>query len=89
MPMMSVGTLEGVGFIADVLKCQYELTKLESGAAVYAFTDFPKHYVCPYCFEQTLIYVLQFRRVGVGYFECPGCRVSFPVKRSPGSVSYV
>ena len=89
MSMMSVGALGGGGFIADVLQCQYELTKLESGAAVYAFTDFPKHYVCPYCFEQTQIQVLQYRRVGVGYFECPRCRVSFPVKRTPGCVAYM
>ena len=84
MQRMSVGTLGGVGFIADVLRCQYELTKLESGAAVYASTDFPKHYICPYCFEQMRIQILQYRRVGVGYFACPGCRVSFPVQRAPG-----
>ena len=73
-----------VGFISDVLRCQYELTTLDSGAAVYAFTGFPKHYVCPYCFAQRLMQVLQYRRVGVGYFACPGCRVSFPVQRAPG-----
>ncbi len=89
MSMMSSGTLEGEGRIADVLRCQYELTKLESGAAVYAFTGFPKHYVCPYCFEQARVHVLQYRRVGVGYFACPGCRVSFPVQRAPGCVTSV
>ena len=84
MSMMSVGALGDVGFLGDVLPCQYELTKLESGAAVYGFTGFPKHYVCPYCFEQARMHVLQYRRVGVGYFECPGCRVSFPVQHAPG-----
>ena len=73
-----------VGLISDVLPCQYERTQLDSGAAVYAFTGVPKHYVCPYCFEQARMHVLQYRRVGVGYFECPGCRVSFPAKRAPG-----
>jgi transposase-like protein len=84
MSMMSSGALGGVECIADVVRCQYELTQLDSGAAVYAFTGFPKHYVCPYCFEQARMHVLQYRRVGNGYFACPGCRVSFPVQRAPG-----
>ena len=84
MSTMSVSALGGGGFITDVLRCQYELTTLDSGAAVYAFTGFPKHYVCPYCLEQARMHVLQYRRVGNGYFECPGCRVSFPAQRAPG-----
>ena len=87
MDTLSVVALGGGGVISDVLTCQYELTVLESGAAVYAFTGVPKHYVCPYCFEQTLLQVLQYRRVGGGYFECPGCKVSFSVKHSLGLVS--
>jgi len=66
------------------LQCQYALTTLDSGAAVYAFTGFPKHYICPYCLEQMLLNVLQYRRVGAGYFACPGCQTSFPVQHSPG-----
>jgi hypothetical protein len=89
MDTISVVALGGGGCITEVVKCQYELTQLESGAAVYAFMGFPKHYVCPYCFEQTLLQVLQYRCVGVGYFECPGCKVSFPVKPSPGLVARV
>ena len=87
MDTRSVVALGGGGVMSDVLTCQYELTVLESGAAVYAFTGVPKHYVCPYCFEQTLLQVLQYRRVGVGYFACPGCKVSFSVKHSLGLVS--
>jgi transposase-like protein len=77
------------GCTADVLRCQYALTTLDSGAAVYAFTRFPQHYVCPYCFEQALLHVLQYRRVGAGYFVCPGCKTSFPAQHATGRVSPV
>ena len=76
-------------FSSDLWRCQYELTTLDSGAAVYAFTGFPPHYVCPYCLEQMLLQVLHYRRVGVGYFTCPGCKTSFPVQPSPGRRSLV
>ena len=73
--------LTGVGFITDVLKSQYELTEMEGGAVVYVFTGFPKHYVCPYCFEQARIQVLQYRRIGTGSFACLGCKASFPLRQ--------
>jgi transposase-like protein len=87
--MRTIAASTSIGFLSDVLRCQYELTQLDSGAAVYAFTGFPKHYICPYCFEQALLQVLQYRRVGAGYFACPGCKTSFPLKRSTGLVSVV
>jgi hypothetical protein len=78
--MGTTSTLTSVGFITDVLKSQYELTTIEGGAVVYMFTGFPQHYVCPYCFEQALIQVLQYRRIGAGSFECLGCKTSFPLR---------
>ena len=66
----------------DALQSQYELLELEGGAVVYAFTGFPKHYACPHCFAKHVIHALQYRRIGSGYFECPGCKTSFPVKQS-------
>jgi hypothetical protein len=83
-----VAALRGVGFIADVLKSQYELTELEGGAVVYAFTGFPKHYACPYCFEQGIMQVLQYRRIGSGAFECLGCKTSFLVKQEKRKVVF-
>jgi transposase-like protein len=66
----------------DALQSQYELLELEGGAVVYAFTGFPKHYACPHCFAKHVKHALQYRRIGSGYFECPGCKTSFPVKQS-------
>ena len=66
----------------DSLESQYKLLELEGGAFVYAFTGFPKHYACPHCFAKHVIHALQYRRIGPGYFECPGCKTSFPVKHS-------
>jgi hypothetical protein len=66
----------------DAVESQYELLELGGGAVVYAFTGFPKHYACPHCFAKHVIHVLQYRRIGSGYFECPGCKTSFPVKQS-------
>jgi transposase-like protein len=66
----------------DSLESQYTLLELEGGTVVYAFTGFPKHYACPHCFAKHVIHALQYRRIGPGYFECPGCKTSFPVKHS-------
>jgi transposase-like protein len=66
----------------DSLESQYTLLELEGGTVVYAFTGFPKHYACPHCFAKHVIHALQYRRIGPGYFECPGCKTSFPVKQS-------
>ena len=73
--------LGSVRFI-DSLESQYTLLELEGGTVVYAFTGFPKHYACPHCFAKHVIHALQYRRIGPGYFECPGCKTSFPVKQS-------
>jgi hypothetical protein len=78
-----------VGLISDVLRCQYDLTTLDSGAAVYAFTGFPQHYICPYCLERTRLQVLYYRCVGAGSLACPGCQTSFPVQPSTGVSSLV
>jgi hypothetical protein len=72
------------GLVSDVLRCQYERTQLDSGAAVYAALSVPKHYVCPYCLEQMLLRVLQYRRVGAGSFAGPGCQTSLPVTHATG-----
>jgi hypothetical protein len=71
----------------DALKSQYELLELEGGGAIYVFTGFPKHYVCPYCFAKDIVHALQYRRIGPGYFECPGCKTSFLVKQLTGRMS--
>jgi len=69
---------------SEALKSQYTLLELEGGVVVYAFTGFPKHYACPHCFAKHVIHALQYRRIGPGYFECPGCKTSFPFKQSTG-----
>jgi len=81
----SVGSVRPI----DSLEGQYELLELEGGAVVYAFTGFPKHYACPHCFVKHVIHALQYRRIGPGYFECPGCKTSFPVKQSTGLMPLV
>jgi len=73
----------------DALQSQYELLELNGGAVVYAFRGFPKHYACPHCFAKHVVHALQYRRIGSGYFECPGCKTSFPVKQSTGLKSLV
>ena len=73
----------------DSLESQYELLELGGGAVVYAFTGFPKHYACPHCFAKQVMHALQYRRIGPGYFECPGCKTSFPVKQSTGLMPLV
>ncbi len=71
----------------ETLKSQYERIEIEGGAVIYAFTGFPKHYVCPHCFAKDIIHALQYRRIGAGYFECPGCKTSFPGKQLTGQLS--
>ena len=76
-----IAAMQGLGFITESLKSQYELIALEGGALVYAFTGFPKHYACPHCFATGIIQVLQYRRIGSGAFECMGCKTSLPLKQ--------
>ena len=68
----------------DALKSHYERLTMDSGAVVYAFTGFPRHYACPHCFAKDILHALQYRRIGSGYFECPGCKTSFPVQSTQG-----
>ena len=82
MDMAFVPTALGSVRSIDSLESQYTLLELEGGTVVYAFTGFPKHYACPHCFAKHVIHALQYRRIGPGYFECPGCKTSFPVKQS-------
>ena len=72
-----------MGMVAtESVKSQYKLTEIAGGARVYAFTGFPTHYACPACFAQAIIQVLHYRRIGAGYFECPGCKASFRAQRT-------
>ena len=68
------------GCIKDAFRKQYTPVENGDGSIVYVFTGSPKHYACPYCFAKETLHVLKFRRVGSGYFECPGCRACFPIK---------
>ena len=71
----------------DTLKNHYERRVLEGETVVYAFTGFPHHYACPHCFAKDMVHALQYRRIGAGYFECPGCKTAFPVKHATGLAS--
>ena len=88
MDMTPMTALTSVSPI-DALKGQYEMVELEGGIVVYAFTGFPNHYACPHCFEKGIVHALQYRRIGPGYFECPGCKTAFHMKHAPGLVSLV
>jgi rubredoxin len=81
--VMALGSVQPI----EALKSQYELLEIEGGTVIYAFTGFPKHYVCPHCFTKDIIHALQYRRIGPGYFECPGCKTSFLVKQLTGNLS--
>jgi len=59
---------------------QYQLTETAGRAVVYQSKTTPMHYVCPSCIEKREIQILQDRRVASGSFDCPGCKVKFPVK---------
>jgi hypothetical protein len=87
MDIASIAALMSVRPI-DSVKSQYELVEL-AGVTVYAFTGFPNHYVCPHCFAKDIVHPLQYRRIGPGYFECPGCKTAFHVKHSTGLASLV
>ena len=40
----------------------------------------PDHYVCPSCFENEQIQILQDLRVYSGHFQCPSCETKYPIK---------
>ncbi len=63
----------------DKQKSQYQLEKTVGGAVVYAFTESPKYYVCPSCFDKQSIQILQDERDGLGNFQCPGCKTRYPI----------
>lgn len=58
----------------------YELITTGGGAIVYRSRQAPHHFVCPSCLERREIQILQDRRVWSGLFECPACKVHYPVK---------
>jgi hypothetical protein len=70
-------------------KSQYELKQTEGGAVVYVFTQTstgtPAHCACPSCFAQKTIQILQDKRDALGTFQCPSCKVSFPINPPPSS----
>ena len=70
----------------DALKDQYTLATRDGGVEVYVFQGFPQYYACPYCFAKDQVHVLQYRRIDSGFFECPGCKASFPVTHPIGLV---
>ncbi len=73
----------------DSLKGQYILAALDGGVEVYVFQGFPQHYACPHCFAKDNIQVLQYRRIDSGFFECPGCKASFPVTQPIGLIALI
>src|SRR5262249_23659680 len=60
-------------------KSQYQLEQTAGGAVVWVSTGAPKHYACPSCFSKATIQILQDRRVMAGVFDCPGCKVAYPI----------
>jgi transposase-like protein len=82
-PMGITTPSSAFGCLTDAVKKQYEARKNTDGSIIYVFTGFPTHYACPSCFAKNTRQVLQFRRVGSGYFACPGCKTFFPVTPAP------
>lgn len=60
-------------------KTSYNLLATEGGAVVYKFLGEPEHYVCPNCFLNQSLQILQDCRVRAGTFECPGCKTKYPI----------
>jgi predicted RNA-binding Zn-ribbon protein involved in translation (DUF1610 family) len=60
-------------------EAKYPMVKAPGGAMVRKTAGPPEHYVCPRCFEDRKVYLLQDKRVMAGSYECPGCGKSFPV----------
>lgn len=63
----------------NAVKAQYRLSETPGGAVVYESSGPPKHYACPVCFAKGSAQILQDRRVTAGVFDCPNCKVAFPV----------
>lgn len=65
---------------------RYELVKTPGGGMVYRFKDQPPHYVCPACYEDRKLYVLQDGKGLSGTWNCSGCGKYFrvdPARNSP------
>jgi hypothetical protein len=82
-PMGMATPMIAFGSLTALVKRQYEVRKNPDGSIIYVFTGFPTHYACPSCFVKDTLQVLQFRRVGSGYFACPSCKTFFPVTSAP------
>jgi len=63
-------------------EAQYKLIKTTGGAVVYESTNPPVHYICPTCFEQKQIHILQDMRVMSGEYKCPKCEALYPINPS-------
>jgi hypothetical protein len=58
---------------------QYELVEAVGGALVYRFKGQPPHYVCPACYEERKLHILQDTKGFSGSCQCSGCGKHFRV----------
>jgi hypothetical protein len=77
----------------DAEKAAYRLEQTAGGATVYAYHPEkrsggavvfeeggpPQHFACPACFTKKTIQILQNRGTMGGGFDCPSCKVIYPV----------
>lgn len=57
---------------------EYELVKLQLGTILYKSKNKPEHYICPKCFSNKEVHILQPR--GDIALECPNCKNQFEIK---------
>jgi len=58
---------------------RYELIQAPGGAMVYRFKEQPSHYVCPACYEDRKLHILQDGKGLSGTWKCSGCSKYFQV----------
>lgn len=58
---------------------RYELVEAPGGAMVYRFNGQPSHYVCPRCYEDKKLHILQDTKGHSGAWQCPSCGKYFNV----------
>jgi hypothetical protein len=58
---------------------QYRLVTTAGGATVFEHADVPRRYACPSCSNDQKLQVLQDRRVMSGVWDCPRCKVMYPI----------
>lgn len=58
---------------------RYELIEATGGAMVYRFKGEPQHYVCPRCYEDRRLHMLQDMKGHSGLWQCPSCGKYFSV----------